>query len=67
MNIYGKDLSSRSKILNLGLCFLIKFASKRRASLSLVVVVIFAYGSISRLKMSLSNDLSLLFVVRLFL
>ena len=36
----GKDLSSLNKMLNLGLYFLIKFASKSKASLSLDVVVI---------------------------
>ena len=40
ININGKDLSSLNKILNFGLCFLIKFASKSNASLSLDVVVI---------------------------
>jgi len=36
----GNDLSSLSKILNFGLCFLIKLASKSKASLSFAVVVI---------------------------
>ena len=38
--MYGKDLSSLKSILYLGLCFFIRLASRRRASLSLLVVVV---------------------------
>ena len=40
MKINGNDLSSLNKILNFGLNFFIRFASKSRASLSFEVVVI---------------------------
>ena len=41
--MYGNDLSSLSNMLNLGLCFFIKLASNRRASLSFEVVVVSKY------------------------
>ena len=39
----GNDLSSLNRILYLGLCFLIRFASKSKASLSFDVVVISSF------------------------